>query len=69
MPDETEATEPQSTDFNLSIKIPADLNEKADAAAKSVGLKKADVIRLAIDRGIDVVLRQLESKVEGGQEA
>jgi len=43
----------------ISIRVPNDLNEKADAAAKATGLRKADVIRLAIDRGVDVLLAQL----------
>jgi predicted DNA-binding protein len=61
MPD---LTEPQTinTDINLSVRIPGDLNEKAETAAKDAGLKKADVIRLAIDRGIDVLLAQLKSQ-------
>jgi len=48
-----------NTDSIISIRVPSDLNEKADAAAKTTGLKKADVIRLAIDRGVDVLLAQL----------
>jgi len=56
-----------SRDQVISLKIPSDLNDKADDAAKASGLKKADVLRLAIDRGIDRLLEQLEvkSKVEG----
>lgn len=61
MSDETEATEQGSTDYMLSIRIPAELNDRADAAAKEVGLKKSDVIRLAIDRGIPVVIAQLST--------
>lgn len=59
-----------SADQIISIRIPADLNEKTESAARSTGLKKADVLRLSIDRGIDRLLEQLEVKaqtVEGDQ--
>ncbi len=48
-----------NTDQIISIRVPNELNEKADAAARATGLKKADVLRLSIDRGVDILLAQL----------
>ena len=61
-------TASESTDFNLSIRVPIELINLADQAGKSLGLKRADVIRLSLGRGIDRLLEQLDAKpVEGEQ--
>ncbi len=54
----------ESTDFNLSIRVPIELINLADQAGKSLGLKRADVIRLSLGRGIDRLLEQLDTKIE-----
>lgn len=66
MPDDLD-TPTINADAIISIRIPNDLNEKTESAAKAIGLKKADVMRLAIDRGVDVLLAQLNktATVEG----
>lgn len=46
----------------VALRIPASLDDKANQAAEKVHLRKADVFRLAIDRGIDLLLDQLSSK-------
>lgn len=51
-----------SSDFTLSIRIPQDLITMADDAGKRLGLKRADVIRLSLGRGIDKLLEQLNAK-------
>ena len=47
----------------ISIRIPNELIEKAEAAAKATGLKKADVLRLSFDRGIEILIAQLTAPV------
>lgn len=41
------------------LQIPPDLRDKVGEVAQRVGLSSADVARLAIERGTDVLLRQL----------
>ena len=53
-----------NADAIISIRVPNELNEKAENAARATGLKKADVMRLAIDRGVDVLLAQLSKQME-----
>ncbi len=55
------------SDFTLSIRIPQDLIAMADDASKRLGLKRADVIRLSLSRGIERLLEQLEAKQEVAQ--
>jgi len=45
---------------NLTIRIPVALNVKIMAATASTGLKTSDVVRLAIERGIDRLIEQLK---------
>ncbi len=51
---------------NLSTSVPVKLTpaivSKVDAAAKETGLKKSDVLRMSIERGVDVLLAQLNSE-------
>jgi hypothetical protein len=55
----------------ITLRIQEALNLKVDDAVKSTGLKKSDVIRLALERGVDVLLAQLLSGVpqQEGREA
>jgi hypothetical protein len=50
----------ESTDFNLSIRVPMDLINLADDAGRKLNLKRADVIRLSLGRGIVRLLEQLQ---------
>jgi len=52
-----------NTDQIITVRVPNELNEKADAAARQLGLKKADVLRLSFDRGIEVLIAQLTGQV------
>ena len=63
----TNDTVSESADFNLSIRVPMDLINLADDAGKKLGLKRADVIRLSLGRGIERLLSQLEVNKEGGE--
>lgn len=45
----------------ISLRIPAALDKKAADAGRKLHLKKSDVLRLATERGIDVLLSQLSS--------
>ena len=55
-----------NTDQIITVRVPNELNEKADAAARLLGLKKADVLRLSFDRGIEVLIAQLTGQVPAG---
>ena len=52
-----------NTDQIITVRVSNELNEKADAAARLLGLKKADVLRLSFDRGIEVLIAQLTGQV------
>lgn len=52
-------TQTISGDYVLSIRVPNELHEKTENAARETGLKKADIIRLSLDRGVDILLAQL----------
>lgn len=43
----------------ITLRIKPELNEKIGETAIQVGLKRSDVLRLAIERGMDVLLEQL----------
>jgi predicted DNA-binding protein len=55
-----------NTDQIITVRVPNELNEKADAAARLLGLKKADVLRLSFDRGIEVLIAQLTGQALAG---
>jgi len=52
-----------NTDVVISIRVPLELNDKAEAAANALGLRKADVLRLSFDRGVEVLIAQLTGQV------
>jgi hypothetical protein len=60
-----EVSDPPTQEVVLSFRVTEVLNQKTQSAANAVGLKKNDVLRLAIDRGIDVLVRQLETERGG----
>jgi predicted DNA-binding protein len=47
-------------DVVVTLRISPELNEKTAMASKAVGLKRADIMRLALDRGVERLLEQLE---------
>ena len=42
-----------------SIKITPAIEKKIDEASAKTGLKKQDIMRLSVERGVDVLLAQL----------
>ena len=44
---------------SVPLRMPAELDQKIEAAAEQVKLSKADTMRLALDRGLDVLIAQL----------
>jgi hypothetical protein len=55
------------TDVIVTLRIRPELNEKTAIAAQAVGLRKSDIMRLALDRGIDRLLEQLHANQEAAQ--
>jgi hypothetical protein len=49
------------TDKVVHLRIPDDLDIKAAEVAAEVRLKKPDAMRLAMDRGLDILRDQLSS--------
>lgn len=47
------------TDKVVHLRIPQDLDSKAAEVAAKVGLKKPDTMRLAMDRGLAILVDQL----------
>lgn len=65
MSDDTD-TQTINTDVIISIRVPLEMNDRAEAAANALGLKKADVLRLSFDRGVEVLIAQLTGQVLTG---
>lgn len=57
----THAIKPPTTDKVLNLRITEELDTKASDVAAKVKLKKSDAMRLAMDRGLDVLLDQLST--------
>lgn len=55
-------SEENKKSVNVPVRMPADLEAKVQEASKAVGLSKQDVIRLAIERGLGVLVAQLSSE-------
>lgn len=53
---------------NLTASVPVKLSpalvSKVAQAAEETGLKKSDVLRMSIERGVDVLLAQLNGEVQ-----
>jgi hypothetical protein len=45
----------------MPVKLTPAIEAKVAAAAKETGLKKSDVVRMSVERGVDVLLAQLTS--------
>lgn len=55
--------EPRRPDHvSLPVRMPADLKARVDAASEAIPLSQQDVIRLSIDRGLEILLAQLGKK-------
>ncbi len=46
---------------SMPVKLTPAIEAKVAAAAKETGLKKSDVVRMSVERGVDVLLAQLTS--------
>lgn len=53
------ATDDETGVVVRSLRISAELDEQVGAAARTLGLRKSDVQRLALERGVELLLRQL----------
>lgn len=51
----------------LSLRIPDELSAKITRSAVTSKMPRSAMLRLAIDRGLDRLLEQLEAKQEGAQ--
>lgn len=66
MANETLPERTTTDDKPLSLRVPKNTQDRVKAAAEATGLKAADIYRLAIERGVDVVVSQLTTN--GGAE-
>lgn len=48
-----------NTDVPITVRISPQLNSEIEASVISTGLKKSDVIRLSISRGLEILIGQL----------
>lgn len=57
------AKKPLSRNLTTSVplKLTPALNFKVAAAVKETGLKKSDILRMSVERGVDVLLAQLNA--------
>jgi hypothetical protein len=46
----------------MPVKLTPEIDAKVIAAAQQTGLKKSDIVRMSVERGVDVLLAQLTSK-------
>lgn len=66
----TETVDPKRPEFrNVPLRMPADLDDLIERAKEKTGLAKQDVMRLSLDRGIDILVEQLTGKPLREQEA
>jgi hypothetical protein len=47
---------------SVPVKLSPAIETKLRAAMKETGLKKSDIIRMSVERGVDVLLAQLTSE-------
>lgn len=65
MPSDTVGDAPhEPVEKPTSLKLTPEIRARVRAAVSATGLKQADVMRLAIERGIDVLVKQLEANAE-----
>ena len=48
-----------NTDVPITVRISAQLNAEIEASVIATGLKKSDVVRLSISRGLEILMGQL----------
>jgi hypothetical protein len=53
------------TDVVVTLRITKELADKTMEASKAIGLRRSDVMRLSLDRGLERLLEQLDTK--GGE--
>jgi hypothetical protein len=46
---------------SMPVKLSPAIDAKVIAAAQQTGLKKSDIVRMSVERGVDVLLAQLTS--------
>ena len=56
-------------DIVVTLRIRPEMNERVAAAAEASGLKRSDIMRLALDRGISRLMEQLEVNIEPATES
>jgi predicted DNA-binding protein len=56
-------TQPERVTVPFSM--PTELDERVEEAARRLGLNKQSTMRLSLERGIDVLIAQLERVPEG----
>jgi len=49
----------RTAEIVVSLRIPKSLDAKVRGAVKKTHLKRSDVLRMAVDRGVDRLLEQL----------
>ena len=57
-------SEPKTGRTTVPLTMPEGLSEQVEDAAERIGLSKQDTMRLALARGLPVLLAQLEQPVE-----
>lgn len=62
---ETETVDPKRPEFrNVPLRMTADLDDLIERAKEKTGLSKQDVMRLSLNRGLDILVEQLTGKRE-----
>jgi predicted DNA-binding protein len=75
MTDDASATSAYTTkeetpaDVVITLRIRQEMDERLAAAAEASGLKRADIMRLALDRGLIRLMEQLEVKIQPATES
>lgn len=62
--DPAENTMPDSAEKPISLRVTAEQREIIDSAVAATGLSRADVCRLAIERGAPLLVRQLSTDAD-----
>lgn len=48
--------------ISVPVRMPSDLDDLIEQAGERTGLSKQDVMRLSLDRGLDILVEQLTGK-------
>ena len=49
--------------YSVPLKLTPKLDKKVEAAMSETGLKKSDILRMSLERGVDVLLAQLKGNI------